>query len=216
MTLILAIKTNNKFIWLLFPFICFFSFLSMQTPSVYILLILFLVSIYQFVKTRDYEPLKFFVLGCTISILLFLGFLFVTQTPLSNFLYQYILFPLTIGEGRISSSETAYVSLVNQINFKRLFGDFKFIHFLLFPLIFFAIKNFKKNKRIINILNVTFLLSVLAFLFNQLITANQIFIFSLIPIIGSLLHLNLFKTKIIKKNFNNFNYCFICDCQISL
>ncbi len=195
MTLILAIKTNNKFIWLLFPFICFFSFLSMQTPSVYILLILFLVSIYQFVKTRDYEPLKFFVLGCTISILLFLGFLFVTQTPLSNFLYQYILFPLTIGEGRISSSETAYVSLVNQINFKRLFGDFKFIHFLLFPLIFFAIKNFKKNKRIINILNVTFLLSVLAFLFNQLITANQIFIFSLIPIIGSLLHLNLLKTR---------------------
>ena len=124
-----------------------------------------------------------------------MGFLFVTQTPLSNFLYQYILFPLTIGEGRISSSETAYVSLVNQINFKRLFGDFKFIHFLLFPLIFFAIKNFKKNKRIINILNVTFLLSVLAFLFNQLITANQIFIFSLIPIIGSLLHLNLFKSK---------------------
>jgi len=39
------------------------------------------------------------------------------------------------------------------------------------------------------------LLSVLAFLFNQLITANQIFIFSLIPIIGSLLHLNLFKTR---------------------
>ena len=36
---------------------------------------------------------------------------------------------MTIGEGRISSSETAYVSLANQINFKRLFGDFKFIHF---------------------------------------------------------------------------------------
>ena len=30
MTLILAIKTNNKFIWLLFPFICFFSFLQLK------------------------------------------------------------------------------------------------------------------------------------------------------------------------------------------
>ena len=35
------------------------------------------------------------------------------------------------------------------------------------------------------------ILSVLAFLFNQLITANQIYIFSLIPFIAALLHLNI-------------------------
>ena len=38
-------------------------------------------------------------------------------------------------------------------------------------------------------------LSVLVFLFNQLVTANQIYIFSLIPILASILHLNISKIK---------------------
>ena len=56
-------------------------------------------------------------------------YLLVTKTPLENFLYQYIFFPLTIGEGRLSSSETAYLGLMDQLNIKRIFGEFKFIHF---------------------------------------------------------------------------------------
>ncbi len=178
MFLILAIKNKNKFTWFLLPFVCLFSFLSMQTPSAFILIILFFVLSYYFYDSRDYKNLKFFILGCIISLFLFLIFLFVTQTPFTNFLYQYILFPLTIGEGRINNDTAAYVNFIDQINFKRLIGDFKFIHIFFFPLIYFAIRHLGQKKKIINILNFTFILSIIAFLFNQLITANQIFIFS--------------------------------------
>ena len=118
MTLLIAIKSQNKVIWFIFPFFCFLSFLSMQTPSSFILAILFLILLFYFFKTKDNKNLYFFLIGCGVSIFLFLIFLFITNTPFLNFIYQYILFPLTIGEGRIVSSETAYVSLIDQINFK--------------------------------------------------------------------------------------------------
>mgnify|MGYP007000400125 len=125
-----------------------------------------------------------------------LFFLIVTQTPIINFIYQYILFPLTIGEGRITSKEIAYISLIDQINFKRLIGEFKFIHIFFIPLIYLTLKNIKKNNRDLNILNLTIIFSVFAFFFNQLITANQIYIFSLIPILAAVLHINLNNLKI--------------------
>tara|TARA_B100001057_G_scaffold489767_1_gene576646 strand:- start:4321 stop:5379 length:1059 start_codon:yes stop_codon:yes gene_type:complete len=167
----------------------------MQTPTAYILLILLATLIIYFSESKDYENLKIFIAGCFSSLLLFILFLYFTQTPIENFIYQYILFPLTIGEGRISSREIAYISLIDQINFKRLFGEFKFIHIFLIPLIFFSFKNFKTNKKNFNVLNFTIIATTLAFFFNQLITANQIYIFSLIPVLAAVLHLNL-------KNFN--------------
>ena len=109
MFLILAIKNKNQIIWFILPFISILSFLSMQTPSAYILLILFFILIYYFFTSKDYKNFKFFIFGCLGSLILFLVFLYFTKTPFTNFIYQYILFPLTIGEGRISSSEAAYV-----------------------------------------------------------------------------------------------------------
>ena len=199
--LILAIKKKNKVLWFLFPYTCFLAFLSMQTPTAYILLILLSLLIIYFIESKDYENLKTFIAGCLSSFLLFILFLYLTKTPIENFIYQYILFPLTIGEGRIGSKEIAYISLMDQMNLKRLFGEFKFIHIFLFPLIFFSLKKFKKNEKNLNILNFTIIATTLAFFFNQLITANQIYIFSLIPILAAVLHLNLkklnFNTKII-------------------
>ena len=196
--LLIAIKNKNKILWFLFPYVLLFAFLSMQTPTAYITLILSILIFYHFKKnkSKEFENLKFLLLGVISSISLFLLFLFLTKTPLINFIYQYILFPITIGEGRITSKEVAYISLLDQLNFKRLFGEFKFIHFFLIPLIFIAIKIFKKNKSEINILNITIIFCVLGFFFNQLITANQIYIFSLIPILAATLHLNLKKIKV--------------------
>ncbi len=199
MTFILAFKNKNKIIWFIFPFVCMFSFLSMQTPSAFILLILLGFVILYFKKSKDYKNLNFFFLGCVSSLILFLIFLYFTKTPFINFLYQYILFPLTIGEGRISSNDLAYVSLMDQINLKRLVGDFKFIHFLFLPLLVLAYKNWKKNNEQLNIINLIFILSTIAFIFNQIITANQIYIFSLIPILASILHLNFLEFKIKSK-----------------
>ncbi len=199
MFFILALKNRNKLIWFLFPVICFLSFLSMQTPSAYILIILFFAIILYFYRFQDWKSLKFFSLGCFFSMLFFFIFLFLTKTPYANFLYQYILFPLTIGEGRISSDNSAYVSLLDQMNLKRIFGDFKFIHILLFPLIFFSITSFKRDDKVINFLNITFIFSIIAFLFNQLLTANQIYIFSLIPLMAAILHINFIKLDLNKK-----------------
>ena len=39
-TILIAIKRKNKFLWFLLPYLCLFAFLSMQTPSAYILLII--------------------------------------------------------------------------------------------------------------------------------------------------------------------------------
>ena len=137
--------------------------------------------------------MKFFIYGCLSCLILFCLFLYITKTPLINFIYQYILFPLTIGEGRIVSDDVAYVELIDQLNLKRLFGDFKFIHFFLLPLIFFSLKNKSKISEQDNIINWMIILSTLAFIFNQLITANQIYIFSLIPLLAGVLHYNLDK-----------------------
>ena len=199
MFLIVAIKNKSKIIWFFFPYICLFAFLSMQTPAVYVLSFLLCISIFYFLKNQDYKNLKIFIIGSCSCFFLFSFFLFITKTPLSNFLYQYILFPLTIGENRLLSNEAAYISLANQMNFKRLIGEFKFIHVLLVPLLLVSLYNLKKNKGFFNLLNLTIIFSTLSFYFNQLITANQIFIFSLIPILASILHLNVLKLKLNSK-----------------
>ncbi len=201
--LIIAIKKKNKILWFLFPYTCLLAFLSMQTPTAYILIILSIVLIFYFKKNKDFNNLKLFIFGCTSSIFLFLLFLYLTQTPIINFIYQYILFPLTIGEARITSKEVAYISLIDQFNFKRLFGEFKFIHIFLLPLIFISLKRFKKNYQDMNILNFTIIFSALVIFFNQLITANQIYIFSLIPVLAAVFQLNISKLEI------NLKYYFI-------
>jgi hypothetical protein len=194
--LLLGIKYRNKFLWFFFPFICFFAFLSMQTPTAYILIILLILIVYYFFKSKDFKNLKFLILGSILSLFLFLLFFYITKTPIINFIYQYILFPLTIGEGRITNDEIAYMGLIDQLNFKRLIGEFKFIHIFLFTLIFISIKNFRKNLGFINIVNFTIIFCTIALIFNQLITANQIFIFSLIPILAGVLQTNFIRLKL--------------------
>ena len=120
--LLIAIKTKNRLLWLVFPFICLFAFLSMQTPTMYILIVLLFLLILHFFKTKEFKNLRFFLIGGTLSISFLFLFLILTKTPLVNFIYQYILFPITIGEGRITSKAIAYISLLDQLNPKRLFS----------------------------------------------------------------------------------------------
>ncbi len=197
---IIAIKNKNKLLWFSLPFICLFAFLSMQTPTVYILIILFFFLLYYFLNRKDLKSLNFFLYGVICSLVLFLLFIYLTSTPLINFIYQYLLFPISIGEARISSDTYAYIRLAEQLNFKRIFGEFKFIHFFLLPLVIISFKNLRKNKHL-DTLNIMIILSCLAYFFNQLITANQIYIFSLIPILAAVLQINLKILNIDSKYF---------------
>ena len=197
--LILAIKDNKNIFWFLLPVISFLAFLSMQTPSSYIVLLIVIFSTFYFFKEKQLNNFKYFISGGFFCILFLILYLILTKTSFQNFLYQYILFPLTIGEGRLSSNDAAYVSLIDQLNLKRIFGEFKFIHIFLIPLTIFAFKNFKKKNYNLNITNIIIISTTFAFIFNQLLTANQIYIFSLIPVLAAVLHMNFSILKISKK-----------------
>ena len=192
----IGLKNKKSTIWYILPFTFFLAFFSMQTPSSYIFLVIVIFLIYFFFKQKNFVNFKALTLSSFFLLIFFFFYFIFTNTPFENFLYQYIFFPLTIGQGRLVSDVDAYVTLSSQFNFGRLIGDFKFIHIFYFPLIFFTLRSFlKKENDFIKILNLIIVLSVLVFLFNQLVTANQIYIFSLIPILASILHLNISKIK---------------------
>ena len=182
-----AIINDNKLLWFLIPTISLFAFFSMQTPSFYIITIIIFFILFFLLKEKKTSRLKYLIFGTFFAFTLILIFFISTKTPLKNFIYQYFLFPLTIGSDRLTSESTAYVSLLDQLNLKRIIGDFKFIHIFLIPLILFTFlrKKILDNKQIL--INIVFITCAIIFIFNQLITANQIYIFSLIPILGSIL-----------------------------
>ena len=88
------------------------------------------------------------------------------------------------------SNESAFESakLLNKLTIRGTLGHFKFINFFILTnlvLIFLyykkKIKKFQIDKIIF--LNIFVFFCSLSFIFHQLITANQTFIFSLIPIL---------------------------------
>ena len=194
-----ATRQENNLSWFILPFFFLLSFFSMQTPSVYIIISLLFFSFFFFIKSKKIKNFQFFLIGILSSLFLFIIFLFLTKTPLKNLIYQYFLFPLTIGEGRWASDATAYTRLSDQLNFKRIIGDFKFIHIFYFPLILLTINLFfKKNKKLF-FMNLVILTACFFFIINQLMQANQIYIFSLIPLLASVLHINIKEVKNNKK-----------------
>ena len=194
-----AIRKGNNLSWFILPFLFFLSFFSMQTPSIYIIISLLFFSLFFFIKNKRIKNFQFFLFGSLSSLFLFIIFLILTKTPLDNLIYQYFLFPLTIGEGRWASDVSAYTRLSDQLNFKRLIGDFKFIHIFYFPLFLLTINLFfKKNKKLFFV-NLVILTTSFFFVVNQLMQANQIYIFSLIPLLASVLHINIKEIKNNKK-----------------
>jgi len=93
------------------------------------------------------KSFSYFLFGGVFSLIILFIYLFLTNTPFENLLYQYFLFPLSLGSERILSDPSAYVSLKDQISFKKLIMDFKYIHIFLFPIIFFTVKQFYNNNQ---------------------------------------------------------------------
>jgi len=183
----LAVNKSRKIYWKILPTLMVASFLCMQLPSGLInLIILFFIFVhYVFI---DKKFLKYFLEGSIYTFIL-LGFYFIlTQVPIRDFLIQIIFFPLEFGSSRILGKEEAYqaANLVKKFTSRGVVGHFKFINvFILmnFICLFILISKKKKffNKKIL--INLFILFCTIAFIFHQLITANQTFIFSLIPIL---------------------------------
>lgn len=164
----------------------------MQTPTIYILALMIPFIIFILVKEKKFSIFKQLILGFFISVIFLFIYLYLANTSIKDLIYQYFLFPITIAEGRITNDIDAYVKLIDQLNFKRIFGDFKFIHLFLIPLIFIQLKKIK-DKKIDKLfyLSLIFILSSLLFIYNQLLQANQIYIFSLVPVLAAILQRNL-------------------------
>ena len=65
--LCIAIKEKNLFFWFLLPILSFFGFFSMQTPSIFIILIVIIFSIYFFINEKNLKILKTFLLSGIVS-----------------------------------------------------------------------------------------------------------------------------------------------------
>ena len=86
------------------------SFLSMQLPSGIINLIILIFAFIYFLKINK-NHFYYFLIGAAISLLLLFIYLIYVDINLKDFVIQIILFPLSIGEGRILNDEKAYRGL---------------------------------------------------------------------------------------------------------
>ncbi len=200
----LAVSKEKKIFWVVLPIIMLFSFLSMQLPSGIINILIIFFSFIYFVRFNQ-SYLKHFILGIFFSLLILLIYFLMTKVSFDEFLIQLILFPLTVGQGRIVSEESAFeaAKLINKFTLRGIFGHFKFIHIFLFGNIILLIIHIKKNLKKIEVdkillLNIFILFCSIGFIFHQLITANQTFIFSLIPILCGLLLIQLDDVRAVK------------------
>ena len=100
-----------------------------------------------------------------------------------------------MGEGRILGNELAHFSLSDRFTIRNIVGHFKFINFFILILTFFTIKDLMNKKISLEFLfiNVLLILCGIFLIFNQLLTSNQTYIFSLIPFLAAFTHLYLIK-----------------------
>ena len=175
----LAILLQKNFFWFLTPVLISISFFSKQIPSSYLLLLFFIVFFYFIFKRKiSNKNLMFLFFGIFLSVSTVASIFYINEIPYKNFLIQYILYPISLGDERIDKL---------QINFNNLINQFKFIYLVLIPLalsIFFS-KDKEKKEFIISLF---FLFSILVIIYCQLLTKNQVLIYSLIPISAALSH----------------------------
>jgi len=189
----IAVKEKNKIFWLLLPALMILSFLFMQTPSSYINIVIILFLPICFWLNLKKDIIYFFIAGLSSSLFLLVIYFISFEIPLMNFIEQYLLFPLSIGSNRIVGGDGSFVTLQSKFTLRGVIGHFKFIHLMLIIIltsIYLKSKNIKSrflDEELIIFLAIS--LSSCLFIFNQLVTANQTYIFSLIPITACIAHL---------------------------
>ena len=186
----LAILLKKNLFWFLTPVLLIFSFFSKQIPSPYLALLFSTITIFSFFFTKNInnKNLLYLFLGVIFSFLLISSIFLINQIPIKNFLIQYIYYPFSIGEQRISKLN---------LDFKNLVSQFKFIYFALIPLAITTFLLFRKNRNLKEnnefIILLIFFICVAIFIYFQLLTKNQIFIFFLIPISAAYSHAYIIK-----------------------
>ena len=177
---ILHLKTGKNFYLILTPIFFSLAFLSKQTPSAYILVCLSLVGIFYLIFNFSIRKILSLFLGILIVLILFFIYFFINNISLNSFWYQYVLFPLTIGEIRLNSD------FLLPLEFNRIVTRFKIIHLSLVPILISVFFDFRRKFEILYNKDFYIKLSVILFsyslIFHQLMTLNQKYIFMIIPV----------------------------------
>jgi len=193
---ILSIKTKSDFYWFFTPIFLGLAFLSKQTPAAYIGLIIMSASFVYFINNLNFKKILLFLSGTFFIIIIFSLFFIYNEISFLSFFEQYILFPLTIGEHRISS--------FFYFEFNRLVIRFKLIHLSQLVLLIIVIKNIIKNYKYLMSNEFLILISIIftsyALICHELLTLKQKFIFFIIPILLGFSH-SYYEKKFIKKNY---------------
>ena len=99
-TLILGIKNEKKFYWILLPIFFTFSFFSKQVPSSYIIVCVFFILVAYTLMNKKFYWIKYSALSSILLFLFLLVFFVFQDLSFSSFVNQYILYPQTLGEDR--------------------------------------------------------------------------------------------------------------------
>lgn len=212
-----CIKFRSNFSFFILPVIIFFAFFSMQNPSTFIGLIIFFSLLVYFFY---YFEIKIFVCLCAgsfFTLIIFLTYLNLTGVLILDIWHQYFSFPLAMGEYRFSGNELAHISLEGRSTIRNIFGHFKFIDFYI--LLFLGVTIFEIYKKKISktdlILNFSLIFLGISLIFNQLLTSNQTYIFSIIPFLASFFHLIVNKNYLAKNSkIHIFLFSLIIFCTI--
>ena len=196
--LIYFLNTNSNVVLFFLPILMLLSFISMQNPSTFInLIILFFLAFYFFENKN--KNFLYFITGSVFSISMLIFFVVWRDLPVTSIINQYFLFPISMGENRLTGNELSHISLLDNLTIRGFLGHFKFLHLTLLSIICVATflylkKTIKKNEFYIYLL---IGISGYLLILNQLITSNQTYIFSYIPFAAAFLH--ILYLKIISK-----------------
>jgi hypothetical protein len=194
---ILSIKTKLDFYWFFIPIFLGLAFLSKQVPAVYIGIIIMSASFVYFINNLNFKKILLLFTGTFFIIIIFSLFFIYNEISFLSFFEQYILFPLTIGEHRITS-------FFHTLEFNKLVTRFKLIHISQLVLLIIVIKNIIKNYKYLMSNEFLILISIIftsyALIYHELLTLKQKFIFFIIPILLGFSH------SYYEKNFSKKNY----------
>ena len=194
---VLGVSFKKNLYWFLLPILLCLAFFSKQAPTSYFILILSLFSLIFFIANKNYKNFFVALLGLFFFLFIFFIILNLNQIDLKDVFYQYILFPMSLGESRLE--------WLFPLEFKRIIWRFKLYYLSIIILISIYIKEVYGEKIKIfsdDLLIVgTLILSCIAVIVHQLMTINGMFIFCVIPIFAAFS--NIYANIYFKKNIIN-------------
>ena len=181
---VLALKTDKAIYWFILPIVLMISFLTKQTPTGHILVIISFLSLVFFIFNFNIKNILMGVAGSVLIIFTFLYTLYFVGISFDSFYLQYILFPLSLGEDRLN--------FLFPLEFSRIILRFKLIHLSSAVLIIFCAKQIIKNYRFVFNKDVLIALSLIfsawVLIVHQLMSLNGIFIYFFIPVLAAFSH----------------------------